>query len=286
MSAPIFNAKKVPPSYILPKYTPTGDGRDLWCVKDLISSPYTGTVISSNKSVVNPPSQTPVRNRTSGVPRFVPNGSGRDLFQQVGNDPLISHAGVTTFSAQPPVYARNGLGVNRQGSPPPRYVPGGSGRDLYLCRSGPTVSTFAKMRTEKPTKPPRARTSPPPRCQTSGSGRDTYLNANMSTDSVISRGSSKQVEGFAYGDPSISKSNNLRHRQIEQRYRERSGETISSAQQKMTFTRLMSPPKTAESRSRPDPIKSIGRETLLSPMNRFDHVSTSRPATSSSTVPW
>jgi len=286
MSSPIFNPKKVPPSYVLPKYTPTGDGRDLWCVKDLISSPYTGTVISLNKNVDQPPpSQTPVRNRTAGLPRFVPNGSGRDLFQQCGNDPLISHAGVTTFSANPPVYPRSGLGVNRQGSPPPKYVPGGSGRDLYLCRTGPNVSTFAKMRTERPVKAPRARTSPPPRCQTTGSGRDTYLNSTISTDSVLSR-SSKQVEGFAYGDVSISRSNNLRHRQIEQRYRERTGETITAAQQQMTFTRLISPPKTAESRSRPDPSRSLGRETLLSPMNRFDNIPLSRPATTSSTVPW
>ena len=236
-----IGGKLAQPTSVLPKYCPDGNGRDLWRSREIAKPPLTGYIISKNRSADIVRQKNNVERRGK-IPKFVPNGSGRDLYQQCNEDVLICHTGVTSFSEKPPALSRRGRGVSYQGKPAPMYIPDGSGRDLYFCAAERPLSPVSTLRRERVTKAPRCRTSPPPRFRATGTGRDTFQNPAFFDQSDTNRGGIiPKIQGFAYGDSSISLSNTLRQRIVQAKYRNLTRTAVCPSRQRSSIERLSSP---------------------------------------------
>jgi len=229
------------PTTLLPAYSPDGSGRDLWRVQHLVRPPRTGTLFPRSRK--ESPTKKYERDLKGNIPKFVPNGSGRDLFQQCNGDIQICHTGVTGFSSKPPVIPRKGRGVSFLGKSVPKYLPNGSGRDLYLLSDERPLSAISSVRIERVSKAPRSRTSPPPRFRPVGSGRDMFQSSIADEGSQTSsyREFKPNVSGFAYGHSSISSSSNYLQKRNELLHKQRLGIAKSPGEQRSFMQRLSTP---------------------------------------------
>lgn len=275
MPVPSFNPKRVKPETAIPRYRPSGDGRDIYIERaesDSLSIPRTGVIIVANRKDPKQKKFTTgaITGSTSALPNFAPNGTGRDLFQQVNPNPLVVHTG-PSFSQNPPVSSERGLGVNRSDRAPPRYIPSGTGRDMFFTNY--VVSTRASIRKEHPKKAPQSRTHPVPRFAPNGTGRDLYVNSYAEDEQSIfsqtpMRGgdSSPKVKGFAYGDDTISQNANWCQEKTLRRFNSRQGTTIKASTQREAIARLTQSPTRLNSMALTDPRPIMQTGRLDSPM--------------------
>jgi hypothetical protein len=106
------------------------------------------------------------------LPRFQPDGSGRDMYCQVQKDPIVPVKGVINTNTPSLTKRHKSAGVIRS-SKPAAYVPAGSGRDLFFKSNfesyhAPPLGNFRVKKIDTVVK---ARTSPPPRFVSSGMQR-------------------------------------------------------------------------------------------------------------------
>eukprot|EP01041_Mallomonas_annulata_P013023 gene13023-27476_t len=238
----------VRPESTVPRYRADGNGRDLYRIEDLEKPPITGVLFVKNKIEPKPKKLLTgaITGSTAALPRFVPNGTGRDLFQQCNPTPLVAHTG-TMFSTHPPVHSNKGLGVNRLDRPAPLYRPNGTGRDLFYTDKNTTA--VPTLRKEIYRKPPQARTAPLPRFKPTGTGRDTYQNlasdddASMCSSTTSLFYSAPKPTGFAYGSESITRSSQSAQQRVMKLYNDRMGTTVHSSSQKTSMERLSTSPQ-------------------------------------------
>lgn len=106
------------------------------------------------------------------VGRFVPNGTGRDTFQQCDRNPIIASTGRSHFTTvAPKVKGQLPSGTAKTTIVGASYVPSGNGRDMYMVRgfTGTHTSSYGcSMRVKKYEKSPRPRTSSLPRYVSNG----------------------------------------------------------------------------------------------------------------------
>jgi hypothetical protein len=221
--------------------------------------PHSGANISPNKPEHVASRQKVATSRIIPSPKFIPSGSGRDLFQQVSPDPIIAHTG-KQFSTRSPSYKSVSPSSSaRPSSPGSNYMPSGSGRDLYMVRGfrGTYTAAYGRtMRVNSYEKIPRPRTSPPPRYQSKGHGRDSFRNPNLS---YVVENSNNKLYGFNYGSESISQS--AKYVFNPEKYTR--NETAFIKSQKASVTRLSRPSSAPPTRtSNNDAKKTISPENV------------------------
>lgn len=154
--------KVAPPTSVMPKYNTDGKGRDSFITFADRNPPQ------SLKACTLPSSKV-ASSKHPALPKFIPSGTGRDLFCQVQKDQVIPFNGKTPSTCPNPTPKSHGSGVIRQVYPP-TYQPSGTGRDLYFTRNenGPFPGQSHSFKIASYQKNPRPRTSPPPRFQPHG----------------------------------------------------------------------------------------------------------------------
>ena len=152
------------------------------------------------------PSQ-PICGRSDPMPRYLPSGSGRDLYMShdTSHGPVPA-TGKSSFSEKPPATGVGAFGRSRTDTMP-KYFSDGSGRDLYLCTTMTKIPSTGKSKfSERPpsqsSRSQHVRTDPLPPYQPSGSGRDTFhrIDGNLSPSAWSLRSYEQRTEsGFNAG---------------------------------------------------------------------------------------
>lgn len=245
MPSVLRDAKACKPTKPLPRYISDGSGRDVIIAFSGMPNPPNFNHISKNRPHHLPSKLKGGNAKIPVTPKFIPDGSGRDLFQQQNTDyvcptrVLSSAIGVTPKRRVISNYSRPKVNA--------RFKPSGSGRDMGYTDIDvyQTINSQNSFKVLKPSASNaqilRPRTSPPPRFQSSGSGRDTYQNPSAHRPASSYN---PQREGFKYGSQSISRN---------ARYKYGGNATKSYAAQNETMKRLCTstrpPPPRAKSAS-------------------------------------
>jgi hypothetical protein len=172
MPSVLKDCRAAKPTKPMPRYIADGSGRDVIIAFSREPNPPNFNHYSENRPHHLPTKEKRGNAKVPAISRFVPDGSGRDLFQQQNNDYVFPvHNQIRGEAISP---KRRHISNACRARAPPRFKPSGSGRDMSYSNIDvyQTTTSQNSFRTLKPSASNgqmlRPRTSPPPRFVSSG----------------------------------------------------------------------------------------------------------------------
>ena len=173
MPSALKDSRACKPTRPMPRYISDGSGRDIIIAfnGDPLP-PKFNNFYSENRPHKMPSKDKRPPVKVPATPKFVPDGSGRDLFQQQNSDYVCPvNINISTQSIVP---KKKGVSYYKRPMAKPRFTPSGSGRDMGYSDIDVqrTINSQNSFKVLKPTYSNsqilRPRTSPPPRFQSTG----------------------------------------------------------------------------------------------------------------------
>lgn len=172
MPSTLKDARAAKPTRPMPHYISDGSGRDVIIAFSGDPNPPHFNVHSENRPHHLPSGAKRGIGKTPVAAKFVPDGSGRDMFQQQNNDYVFPIYNSTRGEATSPKQRQ--VSYYNRPKASPKFKPSGTGRDMSYSNIDvyQTITSQNSFRTLKPSPSNglvlRPRTSPPPRFVSSG----------------------------------------------------------------------------------------------------------------------